>query len=243
MPRSGSGSELFQYLNKFYKFVIQPTTPGDTTTAGAITAGDTDVDVTAITNFTAADFVMIDGDGGVEIQTIGTPATTPMPVTRPFLVAQSSGARFVEAQRIDLGHVAEGGIQFGGSSTLTEIKAATSRTAIAFFGESTTLTLTAPLLGYNNLNLQAVFGATESETGSGTASAPYAVVIDSNTVGTQGLHCYRAEGVLYDGRIVQVDFVQATVEINNNITIGAANPDGMTLNAKVTAFHQRIWTP
>lgn len=243
MPRTNSGSELFQYLNKFYKFVVQPTTPGDTTTSAAITAGGTSVNVAAITNFTAADYVMIDGDGGVEIQAIGTPATTPMPVTRPFLQAQASGARFVEAQRIDMGHIAEGGIQFSGSQTLTEIKAATSRTAIAFFGESTTLQITAPLLGYNNLNLQSVFGVTEAESGAGVIADPYSAVISGDTVGTQGLHCYRAEGVLYDGRIVQVDFTQATVEINANITIGAPNPDGMTLTAKVTAFHQRIWTP
>lgn len=242
MPRTNSGSELFQYLDKFYKFVITTGTPGDTTTAEAIVAGATEVEVAAATNFTAADFVMIDGSGGVEIQAIGTPATT-MPVTRPFLIAQDSGARFVEATRIDMGHVAEGGLQFGGSQTLTEIKAATSRTAIAFFGESTTLTLTVPLLGYNNLNLQSVFGVTEGESGSGTEAAPYGAVIGQDTVGTQGLHCYRAEGTLYDGRIVQVDFTQATVEVNANITIGAPNPDGMTLNAKVTSFIQRIWTP
>jgi hypothetical protein len=244
MPRTNSGSELFQYLNTFYKFVIHPTTPGDTTTTSAIVQGDSTVDITATTNFADTDFVMIDGDAGVEITQIdGTPVTTNCPVDRPLLLAQSSGARFVEAQRIDMGHVAEGGIQFGGSQTLTEIKAATSRTAIAFFGESTTLTLTVPLLGYNNLNLLSVFGATESEIGSGTEAAPYAAGVTSDTVGTQGLHCYRAEGQLYDGRIVQVDFTQATVEVNANITIGAPNPDGMTLTAKVTSFLQRIWTP
>jgi hypothetical protein len=243
MPRTNSGSELFQYLDHFYKFVIQSGTIGDTTTAAATVVGTASVDVVASTNFTAGDYVMVDGDAGVEVMTLGTIATTPMPTTVPFLLASSSGARMVEAQRIDMGHVAEGGIQFGGSQTLTEIKAATSRTAIAFFGESTTLTMTVPLLGYNNLNLLATFGATESEDGSGTSSDPYGAAISSDTVGTQGLHCYRAEGTLYDGRIVQIDFTGATVEVNANITIGAPNPDGMTLNAKVTSFIQRIWTP
>jgi hypothetical protein len=243
MPRTNSGSELYQYLNKFYKFVIQSGTIGDTTTTAATVVGTASVNVTASTNFTEGDFVMVDGSAGVEVMTLGTIATTPMPTTVPFLLASDSGARMVEAARIDMGHVAEGGIQFGGSQTLTEIKAATSRTAIAFFGESTTLTLTVPLLGYNNLNLLAVHGATESEDGAGTAADPYGAAISGDTVGTQGLHCYRAEGTLYDGRIVQIDFTQATVEINTNITIGAPNPDGMTLNAKVTSFIQRIWTP
>jgi hypothetical protein len=243
MPRTNSGSELFQYLNKWYKFVIQPSTPGDTTTSAALAVTDDSVNVAATTNFTANDFCMIDGDGGVEVVQIGTPATTPMPFDRPVLLAQSSGARLVEALRIDMGHIAEGGIQYGGSQTLTEIKAATSRTAIAFFGESTTLTLSAPLLGYNNLNLLAVFGATETEPGAGTASDPYGAAITGDTVGTQGLHCYRAEGALYDGRIVQIDFTGCTVEINANITIGAPNPDGLPLSVKCTSFIQRIWTP
>jgi hypothetical protein len=243
MPRTNSGSELFQYLNKWYKFVVASGTPGDTTTAAATVVGTASVNVTASTNFTIGDFVMVDGDAGVEVMTLGTIATTPMPTTVPFLLANSSGARFVEATRIDMGHIAEGGIQYGGSQTLTEIKAATSRTAIAFFGESTTLTLNAPLLGYNNLNLLSVFGATESEDGAGTASDPYGIAITGDTVGTQGLHCYRAEGALYDGRIVQIDFTGCTVEVNNNITIGAASPDGMALSVKCTSFIQRIWTP
>lgn len=243
MPRTNSGSELFQYLNKWYKFTIQSGTIGDTTTTAAIAVTDDSVNVAAATNFTAADFAMIDGDGGVEVTQLGTPAASPMPFTRPLLLAQSSGARLVEAQRIDMGHIAEGGIQFGGSQTLTEIKAATSRTAIAFFGESTTLTLNAPLLGYNNLNLLAVFGAIESESGAGTSSDPYGAAISQDTVGTQGLHCYRAEGTLYDGRVVQIDFTGCTVEVNANITIGAPNPDGMPLSVKCTTFIQRIWTP
>lgn len=243
MPRTNSGSELFQYLNKWYKFVIQSGTIGDTTTTAATVVGTAGVNVTASTNFTDGDFVMVDGDAGVEVMTLGTVATTPMPTTVPFLLASASGAHMVEAARIDMGHIAEGGIQYGGSQTLTEIKAATSRTAIAFFGESTTLTLSAPLLGYNNLNLLAVFGATESEDGSGTASDPYGAAITGDTVGTQGLHCYRAEGTLYDGRVVQIDFTGCTVEVNANITIGAPNPDGLPLSVKCTSFIQRIWTP
>jgi len=242
MPRALTGSDLFQYLDRFEKIVVK-SGGGDTTTAGAITAGENTVDITSATGFNDGDVCMIDGGGaGIEITQIdGSPATTNNPLDRPLLKSRLAGARFVEAEVINMGHIAEGGLQFGGSQTLTEIKAATSRTAIAFFGESTTLTLTAPLLEFNGLNLQSVFGATENETGAGTEADPYAVVIDEDTVGTQGIHCYRAWGTLYDGKIVQIDFTQATVEVNNNITIGAPNPDGMTLNAKVTAFFARVW--
>ena len=36
MPRLGTGSELFKYLTSVTKYVVQPTSPGDTTTTEAI---------------------------------------------------------------------------------------------------------------------------------------------------------------------------------------------------------------
>jgi len=244
MPRLNSGSELYKYLNNVYKFVIPATTHGDTTTSGAIAAAVDTVDITATTNFSDGDYVVIDGDGGMEVTKIsGSPATNDCPLDRPLLLAQSSGARFVEVSRIDIGHVAEGGMQFGGSLTLTPIKAATSRTAIAFFADAAELTWSIPLLGFNNLNLQSIFGATEGESGTGTASDPYAVAIGTDTVGTQGILCLRAVGVTQGGQVVEQDFLDCTVEVNTNVTIGAAQPDGMTYTGKCSTIIQRIWTP
>ena len=84
MPRTNSGSELYQYLNRFEKFIIFPATTADTVTTAAIEAGDTTVDLTAVTGFADGDYVMIDGDGGVEITRIsGAPATSANPLNRP----------------------------------------------------------------------------------------------------------------------------------------------------------------
>lgn len=243
MPRLGTGSELFKYLNSVKKYTIQTSSGGDTTTTEAIVAGVSDVDVVAATNFSNGNYAMVDGSGGTELVTLGTVATTPMPVTRPFVIAQATGARLVEAVEADLGHVAEGGIQFGGTATITEIKAATSRTAIAFIADAAVLTWNIPLLGYNNLNLLAAFGATESEAGSGTPSAPYSALIGQDTVNTQTLFCLRATGVRHDSKIVEVDFLDCTVEVNVNVTIGAPNPDGITVTGKCASIIQRIWTP
>lgn len=240
MPRLNSGSELFKYLNSIKKYYIQPSSPGDTTTTAGLSAGDTSVTVAATTNFTTGDKAIIDGSGGVELVTLGTVAST-MPFTRPILTAQASGARLVEALEVDLGHVAEGGIQFGGSLTLTSVKASTSRTAIAFFADAAELTWSIPLLGYNNLNLQAAFGATEGESGLGTSVSPYAVLLGQATIATQGLHCYRLAGVRQDGKNVEVDLLGATVEVNTSITVGSANPEGITIQGKCSSIIQRIW--
>lgn len=241
MPRLNSIDEVFQYLTTLKKYVEKTGTHGSTTTTEAITVDMADTDVTANTNFVANDEVLISGDGGVEIAKIGTSAATNFIWTTPLQIAQSSGATVVEASAIDLGHVGEEGITFGGTQTITPINAATSRTPLGYIIATAELTFSVPLLGTNNLNLQTVFGATEGEQGTGVAADPYVVVIDGNTIGTQGLSAYRAVGTLYDGSNIEIDFLGVTVEINVSRNIGGTTVQGYTLNGKATGFMQRIW--
>src|SRR3990167_8908077 len=100
MPRLNSIDEVFQYLNTWYKFVETTGTHGSTTTAEAITADMADTDVTAATNFTNADHILISGSGGVEISNVATITTPGPPVNfawdRPVQIAQDNGATVVE---------------------------------------------------------------------------------------------------------------------------------------------------
>jgi hypothetical protein len=245
MPRSNSIDEVFQYLNTFYKFTEATGTHGSSTTNEAITVDMADVDLVASggTNFTNGDFLLISGSGGVEISKLATKTTDNLAFDRPVQIAQDAGAIVVEAVRTDLGHVGEEGVTFGGTQTITPINAATSRTPLGYIIATAELTFSVPLLGTNNLNLQTVFGVTEAENGVGTAADPYAVVIDGNTIGTQGLQGYRAVGQLYGGEIIEIDFLGVTTEINVSRNIGGTAVTGYTLNGKATGFAQRIWTP
>lgn len=243
MPRTNSIDEVFQYLTTMYKFVEATGTHGSTTTTEAITADMADTDIVSNSNIANGDFILISGSGGVEISAVGTTGATNLTWDRPLQIAQDSGALVVEATRIDVGHVGEEGVTFGGTQTITPINAATSRTPLGYIIQSAELTFSVPLLGTNNLNLQTVFGATEGEQGAGTPSDPYVVVVDGNTIGTQGLSGWRAVGSLYGGEIIEIDFLGVTVEINVSRNIGGTAVTGYTLNAKATGFMQRVWTP
>jgi hypothetical protein len=241
MPRN---NDLFRYLNSVKKYTIVTATPGDTTTTEAIvgyTVGtETSVDVVASTNFTAADPVMIIGTGGVELATIGTPATT-MPVTRPLLVPQASGARMVEAVATDLGHIGPEGVTFGGSSSLTSIFAATARAAVSYFPAPAEMTFTIPLRYKSGLDLQAAFGVPEQETGSGVVGTPWAVHAGQTNIATQTIHCYRLEGVSESGRTVQVDILGARLEVNVADNRGGTDPGVVNIQGKMTGVSQFIW--
>lgn len=246
MPRQNSIDEVFQYLTSFKKYVESTGTHGSTTASEAITQDMAATNIASSTNFAGTEYVLISGDGGVEIAKMASiDAGPPIDVTwtRPLAIAQSSGATVVEATEIDMGHVGEEGITYGGTQTITPINAATSRTPLGYIIAAAELTFSVPLLGTNNLNLQSVFGATEGEQGAGSAADPYYVVIDGNTIGTQGTLGLRATGSLYGGEIIEVDFLGVTVEINVSRNIGGTAVTGYTLNGKCTGFIQRIWTP
>lgn len=241
MPRSNSGGELLQYLTSVLKYTIKPA-GASTLTSEAVTVDMADTDVVSITGVAAADVLTVSGSGGMELMEVTSAASANIVWKNPLQVAQNSGAAVVEMVAVNLNHIAEAGIKFGGSLTLTTIKAATSRVAIAFFPSAAEFTFEIPTLGWNNLSLLAAFGAPETENGVGSAADPYAAAIHSGNVATEATTCFRCLGALHDGRIVQLDICDATIEVNVNATMGAPNPEGFVLAGKATTFIQRIWT-
>lgn len=240
MPRN---SDFFQYLNSVTRYTIVTSTPGDTTTSEAIlgTGAETSVDVVSSTNFTAADPVMIIGTGGVELAIIGTPATT-MPVTRPLKVPQASGARMVEAVAVSMGHIGPEGVSFGGTATRTSIFASTARSAVSYFPAPAEMTCTIPLRYKTGLDLQAAFGAPDSETGDGLAEATaYAVHVGQSNIATLGIHCYRLQGVTEGGDNVQVDILGAYNEVNVTDVRGGTDPGVINIQLKMRGISQFTW--
>lgn len=244
MPRTGNGNEFFQYLTGVKALRIATGTFGDTTTSAALAGGGTDstVEVAASTNFTAADKCFIIGSGGTEIVTIGTPATT-MPFTIKPVFAHDSGARLVEAVESDFGHIEESGVNFGGSLTLTAVNSAISRTPVFYSSQPGELTGSFALLGYNNQNIAAACGATESETGAGTEADPYTFGVGQTTLGSQGTQTFVFEGTTKGGDIVEVYLNDAQVEVNFQVNMGASTWGGIPLAFKYTSLVSRIWTP
>lgn len=243
MPRLNTGLEVLKELKTLgiSAFDIQPTTPGDTTTTGAVAAGASTVAVTAITNFTSGDPVFLIGDGGVELLKIGTPNVT-MPITQNAGIAQSAGARFVEAVERVLGHIDAAGVEIGGNYSLNPVNSAVWRTPIAYQPSGPAdLSLAFSLFGMNTENFLRAFAATEQTLGTGTSADPYRALLDGTTIGTQGTQVIRVLGTRQDLKTVQVDFLNPSPEVAVQGAMGGTTPFALRMSLKPTAILVRIW--
>jgi hypothetical protein len=239
MPRLNNGLEVLKGISKVELFSIAAT-PGDTVTTEALAKLAATVDVTSATGFTSGDPVFIIGDGGVELNAVGTPATE-MPLKFKAAIAQSIGARFVEAVARNVGHVTGAGVQYSASLQLTPIDAATSVTPIAYQRGSGELSASLALRGMNNLNMQLAHGVDEGETGVGSEADPSQIVIGGIDLGTHGIQCMRVHGYRFDGKIVLWDYLNITVEVQAQINKGGTTPAEIPLRVKMDTMVQRIW--
>jgi hypothetical protein len=226
-------------INAYRKAVTG--TPGNTTTTAAVASGDSTVAVTALTNFTDGDPVFQYGSGGMELLEIDGTPDLDMPVARPVMIAQEAGAKFVEAVKYTLGHIAEGSASFGPTSSNTPIPAATSGAPIGYFFVPGALAGKFGLLNFNPRSLSLAFAQAEVTTGTGTAADPTQMLVNGQTIGTQGLLCFRGNGLLKDGTFVEVDFLDCTVSgtVDVNISGKAAAPIPVAFNC--TGYIIRTW--
>lgn len=240
MPRLNNGVEILKGLTKVELFAIVASTPGDTVTTADLAVGAATIGVSAITNFTAADPIMIIGDGGVELNKIGTPNTT-MPLGWKAAFAQTSGARLVEAVARNVGHIDTNGVQYSASLSLTPIDAATSATPLNYQRGQGELTAKFGLRGFNNLNWQLAHGVDEGETGVGSAADPHQIAIHGQNMGTHGIMCARATGYRFDGKIVTQDYLNCVVEVAVQTNFGGSTPAVIPVGVKFEQMVQRIW--
>lgn len=241
MPRLNTGLEVFKDLSSVTKYQVAAGTHGNTTIATQRAVGDQNALITAITNFANGDPVFITGANGTELNALNATPNTTQPMLYRSAFVFPVGSTFEEAVAIPVGHIDESGLTFGGSLTLTPVLAATSRTPIAFISGQADLTFSFNLRGFNILNFQTVFGAPESEIGVGTAVDPYQGAVGSGNVGTQGQQAFRFVGTRHDGSTVQLDILDAKIEVNVNTQLGGQTPAVLPATGKCTNFILRHW--
>lgn len=241
MPRQNDGAELFKALDSLQVF-RQVSGGGSTTLAAAATGGASVINITANTNFTANDPVMIIGSGGTELNAItNTTPTTAVPLLYKLGSAQASGAQVIEAVGSSLAHISEDGIDWGGNMPINPVYSALSNAAINYYYGNVELEGALNLLGFNVANLHTWFGITEAETGTGTSADPYQGVVAGALMGTQGVQCLRATGRRFDKNII-VDFQDAKIAPAGTAKMNRATPSGFPCTIKCTGYILRVWT-
>lgn len=240
MPRLNNAQELFRRLDSLQVFRQAGST--QTTLAAAYTASQATLNLTSSTGFTANDAVIVAGSDGAELLAItAVTPTSAVPLLQPAVLANPSGSLVYRATGVSLGELEEGGIRLGGQAPLVPINSALKGAPIAYFYGYGDFSASFGLLGFNVLNLQTMFGITESEVGSGVSATPWAGAFKGSNIGTQGIQVVRATGVRQDGQTVVVDFCDAKIEPQGEIALvrNAATP--LPCNLRFTTMVVRHW--
>lgn len=242
MPSIPSTASIIKSLTSIDLYQIQPTTPGDTTLTANAARAATSLTVAAITNFASADPIFLVGDGGTELNSInGAPSGTTIVPAQPLAIAQSTGARVVEAVKYALGHIAEGSARLTGSSSTVPIPAATSAVPIGFLSTGGTLGFAIAGLSFDSRILNLAFGQDQLETGAGTSGDPWTMVVGQLSVGTHSLACLRGLATRKDGKTVQVDMLDCTVTVAADVNYSGKAVNPIAIAGSCTAHVIRWW--
>lgn len=241
MPRSINATEIFRKL-RHVDVYDQVAGGGATTTAEAITAGMTDVNITDDTGFTTGDPVFIEGTGGLERAAItGTLADTPCLLLRPLLLAQDSGATFTEAVRKQLGYIEQAGANLNFAKQLEDILAANADNAVAFIEGAFTMECNFALLSQSPLNWQLMLGYADAETGAGTATDPHAVVLGAIDQAASPTRIFSLSALLQGGKFLEIDMVGARMLVSGGPTY-SRSVSSIPVGFRFTQAMVRTWT-
>jgi hypothetical protein len=242
MPRQNTGQEVWKSLSSLQVFRQVPA-GGSTTAAAAITAGATAVNFGSTATFASGDPLFIVGATGTELNAITavTPSTA-VPLLYPAQMANPSGSQLLEAVATDLGHLDQSGLVIDPQSPLAAVFSALGHTPIAYLRGYGELMAQVALLGFNILNLQTLFGTTESEAGTGTSGSPYSAAIVGASVGTQGIQCVRATGLRVDGSTVILDLNNAVIAPRGGINLSRGVVTTLPLEIRFQSWGIRIYS-
>ena len=239
MPRQNDGTELFRRLTALDLYRIQTTTPGDTITTAAVATSATTVSISATTNFTTSDNVFIIGDGGFELNQLTGALALAQTVKYRTAFAQSTGARFVEAQQVPLGKIDEDGFSFNPSRDVTEIFSAQDDAAIALVDGPLSLNGGCGLLGFNPENLQLMLGFAETIGGAGTAGDPFYGVIGAVGQSNLSLFAFRVSYIRHDGKTGHFDLLNCRIVTSGTLQMARAAKAPYPVGVKFTQMVNR----
>lgn len=222
MARATNASQIWRSLTSIDMYEqLNSGTFGSTTTAEAIAVGVTDVDITASTNFTTGDPVFIEGSGGLERTAItGTLATTPCLLNRPLLIAQNTGATFVEAVRKQFGYIEQAGASMNLSKALEDVFAANAVNSVASIEGTGTMEFSFSLLDLAPENFQLIYGLADAATGAGSSSDPTAALVGVSGQTAAPRRIFVMTGLLQGGKTIEVDLVDARMSVSGGPTFG-----------------------
>lgn len=207
MPRVNRKTEYFSHLTEVGQIREATGTHGDTTLSAAAAKDATSLTVTAITNFSDGERLIIDTGELMEVnQVSGTPAGNTINLRSPLARAHASGVVVKEASLIVLGDTTDEGVSLTlGEGDFNSIGAANKRAIVTHLLGHIDQRMGFSIENWVLENILAALGIPESALkGAGTAANPYRIVALADDFATDTEIAWYGKGARKDGRIQEV---------------------------------------
>lgn len=191
--------KVWDRLTEFGVYIVQPTTPGNSTVASGGVAGTKTVTLASGTNFVAGDVIKFGLEDTSEYHVADTVVGAVVTLLTPFLRDQAVGTTAVEQITFPIASVSEDGVSLGFGGSMTKIRTATRRLNLANRPNLAAITAS---LGVMELTLAGIARALGLPTSAITGNRMDAATL----LGSQSLDGVYCKGFLQDGTAVQVDF-------------------------------------
>lgn len=242
--RLGTAAELWNFLSEVGMIIDQATTPGSTTVATATDVGDTTIPVADESNFSAGDLLRVGSGETLEVATCASTSAGNVVIQTGLEYAHAVGEAVVEQVKVDLGHVAEGGVQISVAEDVFEVRASTSALVLSRRTTGITETISWPGILWNASNFAAAFGRPDSDVlGSGTPTDPYAIRVNPDEINTLLNASLYAQGVREDGDIIEFRGWNALFDLNKSTTLARNAVAELPFGAQVKTIELLRWTP
>lgn len=179
-------------------------TAGATTLAAPADAGDTTIDVGAITNFADGDAIRI----GSELNWVdGAPTSGQIALGRPLTQGHASGTAVVELTIYDVGPVLDSGVNWSLATPQVNVQVADRLVPFTRLKQNTQARIGWQSPAVTTHHMAFALGLALSRVaGSGTATAPYHFTTDGSEFGEATEQCYIAMAELVNGDEIAVEY-------------------------------------
>jgi hypothetical protein len=242
MARLNTSDELWVSVSEAGFFTDETTTPGNTTSDAAYSAGDTVLSVVAETNFAADDLVRIGSGNEMEIGIIESTAAGSLTLESGIAFAHASGIPLVEQQRVNLGDISDDGVTRESSVERTEIRAATQAGVYATLVTNASARVSWNMLNHSLENVMFALGIDEAGiSGAGSAGDPFIADLnpdDFNELTNIGVYF---TGTLRDGTTIEIQGWNC--DFDPNLTITYLRGQAVTIPFAADIQHLRYLSP
>ena len=237
MARINSSDELWTVISEVG--IIRDVDAGESDTLnGDVAAGATSITETTGTNaWTAGDLLRVGTGSDVEVAIVETYTTPTITLVSPLLKGHLAGAPVVQQEKINIGAIADDGVNRENAVERTEIRAATQAGIYAVLTTSVTGRISFNLLCHSFENVLLSMGIDEGNiAGTGTAADPYVADINFDDIGTLNNHSLYFTGARKDGTTVQIEAWACDFDGNQTVNYLRGQQVTLPLAAEVQAF-------